>query len=100
MLPCLGAPVLERALHHGHDEGQRRGVDEVDKLGVQEGLEAVAGLLRGVLERLEQGRDDGLDLRVADDRPDDLQGLGSGRLDLVVGVAEDLNQLRNDGREA
>ena len=100
MLPCLGAPVLERALHHGHDESQRRGVDEVDKLGVQEGLEAVAGLLRGILERLEQGRDDGLDLRVADDRPNDLQGLGSGRLDLVVGVTEDLYQLRNDGREA
>lgn len=31
--PGLCGPVLERALNHRHDEGQGRGVNEVDKLG-------------------------------------------------------------------
>lgn len=31
--PGLRSPVLECALNHRHDEGQGRGVNEVDKLG-------------------------------------------------------------------
>ena len=87
-------------MHNGHDESQGRRVDEVDELCVQEGLQTMTGLLRRILESLQQGRNDGLDLGVPDDRPDDLQGLGSGSLDLVVGVAEDLDQLGDDGGQA
>lgn len=43
-LASVGGPILERSLDDRHDEGQRRGVDEVYKLGVQQGLQARLGL--------------------------------------------------------
>lgn len=33
-LPRVGGTVLEGPLDDGHDEGQGRGINEVDKLGV------------------------------------------------------------------
>ena len=55
-LACLGRSTQERALHHGHDKGERRRVDEVDKLSLQEALQAARRLLRRVLQRSEQYR--------------------------------------------
>ena len=52
--------VLEGPLHHGHDEGERGRVDEVHELGVEQGLEARAGLLRGIRQGLQQDGHDGL----------------------------------------
>ena len=62
----------------------------MNKLGVEESLETHAGLLGRVLEGLEQRGHDGLDLGVADDRADLLQGLHASLLDLVMGVAQNL----------
>lgn len=53
-LARLGAAVEEGALHHGHDERQRRRVDEVHELRVQQRLQARRRLVRRVLERLQQ----------------------------------------------
>ena len=97
--PGFSRSVLEGALDDRHDEGERGRVDEVDELRVQKSLEAIAGPLRRILESLEKDRNDGLDLGVSDDAADDLQGLGSGLLHLVVGVAENFDQFGHDGRK-
>jgi hypothetical protein len=54
--PRFGGSVLERPLYDGHDEGERRRVDEVHELGVEQRLQAVPGLLRRVLQRLQLWR--------------------------------------------
>lgn len=43
-LACVCGTVLEGSLDNRHDERQGRGVDEVDKLGVQQGLQALLRL--------------------------------------------------------
>lgn len=53
-LPCVRGPVLEGSLDNGHDEGQGRGINEVDKLGVQQGLQALLGLSGGIREGIQQ----------------------------------------------
>ena len=58
-IPGLGAPVQEGLLDHGHNEGQGQGVYEVDKLGVEEGLDAGARPLARVLQGPQEHRHDG-----------------------------------------
>ncbi len=53
-LACVGGPVLERSLDDGHDQSQRRSVDEVHKLGVQQRLQAVMRLMRRVSQSVQQ----------------------------------------------
>lgn len=53
-LSGLSSSVLERPLHHRHDEGQGRGVDKVHKLGLQQGLQAGGRLPGWVLEGIQQ----------------------------------------------
>lgn len=43
-LACVCGAVLEGSLDDGHDERQGRGVNEVNKFGVQQGLQALLGL--------------------------------------------------------
>lgn len=43
-LPCVCGTVLEGSLDNRHDERQGRGINEVNKLGVQQGLQAFLGL--------------------------------------------------------
>lgn len=43
-LPCVCGTVLKGSLDNRHDERQGRGVDEVNKLGVQQGLQAFLSL--------------------------------------------------------
>lgn len=43
-LPSVCRAVLEGSLDYRHDERQGRGVNEVNKLGVQQGLQAFLGL--------------------------------------------------------
>lgn len=47
-LPSVGGTVLEGSLDDGHDEGERRGINEVDKLCVKQGLQAFLGLPGGI----------------------------------------------------
>lgn len=58
-LPCVRGTVLEGSLDDGHDEGQGWGINEVDKLGVQQGLQALLGLPGGVCQGIQQDRGDG-----------------------------------------
>jgi hypothetical protein len=53
-LASVGGAVLEGPLDDRHDEGQGGGVDEVDKLGIQQRLQAVLGLTGGVSEGVQQ----------------------------------------------
>lgn len=53
-LAGVGGAILEGSLDDGHDEGQGRGVDEVDKLGVQQRLQACLGLLGRIGQSVEQ----------------------------------------------
>jgi len=91
---------LEGSLDDGHDEGQGRGVDEVDELGLEQGGQARRRLFGRILERFEQDGHDGLDFRVADHRADDLQGLGAGRLHFDVAVAQHFDQFGYDPWQA
>lgn len=53
-LARVRGPVLEGSLDDGHDEGQGRGINEVDKLGVQQGLQALLGLPGRVRQGIQQ----------------------------------------------
>lgn len=43
-LPCVCRTVLEGSLDNRHDERQGWGINKVNKLGVQQGLQALLGL--------------------------------------------------------
>lgn len=58
-LACVCGAVLEGSLDNGHDECQGRGVNEVDKLGVQQGLQALLSLPRWVRQGVQQDRGNG-----------------------------------------
>lgn len=58
-LACICGPVLEGSLDNRHDECQGRGVDEVDKFGVQQGLQALLGFPRWVCQGIQQDRGNG-----------------------------------------
>lgn len=53
-LACVGGSVLERSLDDGHYQSQRRSIDEVHKLGVQQRLQAVMRLMRRVSQSVQQ----------------------------------------------
>lgn len=58
-LPSVCGTVLEGSLDDGHDEGEGRGINKVDKLGVQQGLQALLGLPGGVRQGIQQDRSNG-----------------------------------------
>lgn len=53
-LPRVRGTVLEGSLDNGHDEGQGWGINEVDKLGIQQSLQAFLGLPGGVRQGIQQ----------------------------------------------
>lgn len=57
-LASVGGAILEGSLDDGHDEGQGGGVDEVDKLGVEQRLQARLGPPGRIGQSVQQdGRD-------------------------------------------
>ncbi len=58
-LASVSGAILEGSLDDGHDEGQRWGVDEVDKLGVQQCLQASLSPPRWIRESVKQDGSNG-----------------------------------------
>lgn len=58
-LPCVCGAVLEGSLDNRHDKRQGWGINEVNKFGVQQGLQAFLGLPRWVRQGVQQDRGNG-----------------------------------------
>ncbi len=88
--------VAQATLQDAADERQRRGVEVVHELHLDERVEGFVGVLGRVAERLEEDIHQALDLGVCDDLAESLQALVGGGPDLLVAVVQDGRQGRDD----
>lgn len=58
-LASVSGAVLKGSLNNGHNEGQGRGVNEVDELCVQQRLQARLGPFGGISQSVQQDGSDG-----------------------------------------
>lgn len=58
-LASVSGAILESSLNNGHDQSEGGSINEVDKLGVQQCLEAGLGLFGWICQRVQENRGDG-----------------------------------------
>lgn len=54
--PGVCGTILKGSLNNGHDEGQRWCINEMDKFGIQQGLQALLGLSGWISECIQENR--------------------------------------------